>query len=404
MKLHDFGKRLREYRLKSNMTQEELAQKLFVSKKTVSKWETGKGLPDTGSFSMLAQTFGVTIDELFDGKPPVSYYGELHGKIDEYALYVQSYEKERRKTRIWQAVVAVLCALVVTFGGFTLYYRQAFLAAVLRAEYTVYWKDYSEKFGDWQSVTFDKKSFKAATMYEIKCEKYASVVVALKETVYTSDGKIYSERTIAGKSGTAQGLPNEYIAESVGLFGKNFGELNVYANYCHLSGRNGIEYTVKGEKYVARGRFRVSVDIPEDDRESLRMEYTTDAGEFVSDISQIPGQSLTVRPKEVLKGKEFGKLAFYSKNSGEELFSTTDVSDIYELSNENTEDYTRIKEWSGGGRVVFIYQHPDSEQWRIGHRAEGWNDCVYTVRAELIGSKKYKNVRLQFDLYPENKF
>jgi hypothetical protein len=178
------------------------------------------------------------------------------------------------------------------------------------------------------------------------------------------------------------------------LFGKNFGEVNVYANYCHLSGRNGIEYTVKGEKYVVPKRFRVSVVIPEDDRESLYMEYTTDVGEFVFDISQIPGQSLTARPNVVLKGKEFGKLAFYNSNSGEALFSTTDVSDIYGGE-------TRIKEWSDGGRVVFIYQNPSFDQWRIGHRAEGWKDCVYTVRAELIGSKKYKNVRLKFDLYPE---
>lgn len=394
MKLHNFGERLKEYRLKSKMTQEELAARLYVSKKTVSKWETGKGLPDTGSFSLLAKTFGVTIDELFDGKEPLSYYGELHSKLDEYELYVQSYERERKKARIWQSVVALLCAVMITFGGFALYYRQAFLSALLRAEYTLFWKDYSVEDGEWQSVTFDKKSFERTTIYEIKCEKYASVMVALKETVYTSDGKIYSERTIAGDSATAQGLPNEYIAESVGLFGKNFGEVNVYANYCHLSGRNGIEYTVKGEKYVVPKRFRVSVVIPEDDRESLYMEYTTDMGEFVFDISQIPGQSLTARPNVVLKGKEFGKLAFYNSNSGEALFSTTDVSDIYGGE-------TRIKEWSDGGRVVFIYQNPSFDQWHIGHHAEGWKDCVYTVRAELIGSKKYKNVRLKFDLYPE---
>ncbi|MBQ4269157.1 MAG: helix-turn-helix domain-containing protein, partial [Clostridia bacterium] len=325
MKLHDFGKRLREYRLKSNMTQEELAQKLYVSKKTVSKWETGKGLPDTGSFSMLAQTFGVTIDELFDGKPPVSYYGELHGKIDEYALYVQSYERERKKTRIWQSVVAVLCALIVTFGGFALYYRQAFLAALLHAEYTVYWKDYSIEDGEWQSQTFDKKSFEKATRYEIKCEKYASVVVALKETVYTSGGKKYSERTIEGESEKPQGLPNEYIEESVGLFGKKFSEVNVYARYCHLSGRNGIEYTVKGEKYVASTRFRVSVDIPEDDRESVEMVYKTDLGDSTSNL------------KGLLKGK-FGELAFYMDTG--DSFTITDIKDFYGAGKE------RIKEWS----------------------------------------------------------
>lgn len=58
-------RRLREER---HMTQEELAEKLFVSSKAVSKWETGKGLPDVTLLEPLAAALGISTIELFAGE------------------------------------------------------------------------------------------------------------------------------------------------------------------------------------------------------------------------------------------------------------------------------------------------------------------------------------------------
>jgi len=58
-------KRLRE---KQSLTQTELAERIGVSNKTVSKWETGKGLPDISLLQPLAQTLGVSVIELMDGE------------------------------------------------------------------------------------------------------------------------------------------------------------------------------------------------------------------------------------------------------------------------------------------------------------------------------------------------
>ena len=58
-------KQLREAR---NMTQTALAQKLGVSSKTVSKWETAKGLPDISLLQPLAQTLGISVIELMNGE------------------------------------------------------------------------------------------------------------------------------------------------------------------------------------------------------------------------------------------------------------------------------------------------------------------------------------------------
>ena len=57
-------KRLRE---EKNLTQLELAEKLFVSDKTVSKWETGKGYPDINLLEPLAGVLGVSVAELLSG-------------------------------------------------------------------------------------------------------------------------------------------------------------------------------------------------------------------------------------------------------------------------------------------------------------------------------------------------
>ncbi len=57
-------KRLRE---KKKMTQEELAQKIFVTSKAVSKWEKGRGFPDVGLRESLGKALGVSVIELLSG-------------------------------------------------------------------------------------------------------------------------------------------------------------------------------------------------------------------------------------------------------------------------------------------------------------------------------------------------
>ena len=61
------GAVIRELREKKNLTQAELAEKLNVSDKTVSKWETAKGYPDISLLEPIARVFGVSITELISG-------------------------------------------------------------------------------------------------------------------------------------------------------------------------------------------------------------------------------------------------------------------------------------------------------------------------------------------------
>ncbi len=62
------GAVIRELREKAKLTQAELAERLFVSDKTVSKWENGKGYPDISLLEPIAAVLGVSVSELLSGK------------------------------------------------------------------------------------------------------------------------------------------------------------------------------------------------------------------------------------------------------------------------------------------------------------------------------------------------
>ena len=63
----ELGTRLKEYRNRSGMTQDDLAEKLFVSRQTISSWENDKSYPDIHSLLMLGDLFDVSLDALVKG-------------------------------------------------------------------------------------------------------------------------------------------------------------------------------------------------------------------------------------------------------------------------------------------------------------------------------------------------
>lgn len=63
----EFHEKLQELRKHKGLTQEELADQLFVSRTAVSKWESGRGYPNIESLKAIARFFGVTIDQLLSG-------------------------------------------------------------------------------------------------------------------------------------------------------------------------------------------------------------------------------------------------------------------------------------------------------------------------------------------------
>lgn len=64
----EFNEKLQQLRKQKHLTQEELAEMLYVSRAAISKWESGRGYPSIDSLRMIAKFFGITIDELISGE------------------------------------------------------------------------------------------------------------------------------------------------------------------------------------------------------------------------------------------------------------------------------------------------------------------------------------------------
>ena len=82
----EFHEKLQELRKSRSLTQEELAEALFVSRTAVSKWESGRGYPNIVSLKEIARFFGVTVDELIRPEEVIS--AAEHEKKDFVSRYL----------------------------------------------------------------------------------------------------------------------------------------------------------------------------------------------------------------------------------------------------------------------------------------------------------------------------
>lgn len=64
----EFHEKLQELRKNKGLTQEELAESLYISRTAVSKWESGRGMPSIESLKAISKFFAVTLDELLSGE------------------------------------------------------------------------------------------------------------------------------------------------------------------------------------------------------------------------------------------------------------------------------------------------------------------------------------------------
>ncbi len=113
MTKEELGKFISENRKNLGMTQEELAQKLFVTNKAVSKWEKGQSFPDIAMFEPLADALGVSVAELFAGEKTEE---DISVKsVLELSKSVIKKEKKKLKTAVG-ILFSVIIALLIIFS------------------------------------------------------------------------------------------------------------------------------------------------------------------------------------------------------------------------------------------------------------------------------------------------
>ena len=62
----EFNEKLQQLRKEKELTQEQLAEKLFVSRTAISKWESGRGYPSIDSLKAISKLFSVSVDDLLN--------------------------------------------------------------------------------------------------------------------------------------------------------------------------------------------------------------------------------------------------------------------------------------------------------------------------------------------------
>lgn len=79
-----FGEKLKRLRTDKKLTQDELAEILYVSRTAVSKWESGRGFPNIESLKAVSKYFSVTVDDLLSGEELITLAEQEQGRKEMY--------------------------------------------------------------------------------------------------------------------------------------------------------------------------------------------------------------------------------------------------------------------------------------------------------------------------------
>ncbi|MBQ9140852.1 MAG: helix-turn-helix transcriptional regulator [Lachnospiraceae bacterium] len=102
--MNDIGKNIKNLRVQKDITQEQLAEKLHVTRQAVSNWENGKTQPDIETLSIIAECFEVSAEELI--------YGKKEEPAKEKNVII---EKTIKKGLDSEAVVGIALAVVLSY-------------------------------------------------------------------------------------------------------------------------------------------------------------------------------------------------------------------------------------------------------------------------------------------------
>ena len=161
----ELGKHIRKYRAEANISQEELADRVFVSRQTISNWENNKSYPDIKSLVLMSEIFHVSLDQLIKGD-----LEKMKQEID-----AQEYTKFKKDSNIFAGLFIALLMLPIPLA---------------------------ELFG-WFGIAVYAMVFTVAMVYAIRVEKYKKKynIQTYKEIVAFTEGKTLDQLEKAKEEG-----------------------------------------------------------------------------------------------------------------------------------------------------------------------------------------------------------
>ena len=109
------GRFVAECRKNKNLTQAQLAEKLNITDRAVSKWETGKAMPDSSIMLALCDVLSITVNDLLCGEKIIM---ENSNQKNEQLLLEMAKELERKNKTIWTSMWAIMIvSMTALFAG-----------------------------------------------------------------------------------------------------------------------------------------------------------------------------------------------------------------------------------------------------------------------------------------------
>jgi transcriptional regulator with XRE-family HTH domain len=108
------GKLIAECRKDVHLTQAELAERLNITDRAVSKWETGRSMPDTAVMLELCDILGIGVDELLRGEKNVM---QNNDQKNEQLLLDMAKELENKNKTIWRSMWIIMTVSIVALLG-----------------------------------------------------------------------------------------------------------------------------------------------------------------------------------------------------------------------------------------------------------------------------------------------
>ena len=107
------GKFIAERRKTKNLTQQQLAEKLNITDRAISKWETGKGMPDSSIMMELCKELDISVNELLSGE--LIDMNNYNVKVDENLIKLQKQKEYAITSARWSHVIMTIILLIWNF-------------------------------------------------------------------------------------------------------------------------------------------------------------------------------------------------------------------------------------------------------------------------------------------------
>lgn len=153
----ELSRQIKKYRMQANLSQEELAEKIFVSRQTISNWENDKNYPDIKSLVLMSEVFQVSLDNLIKGD-----LEKMKKEID-----AQEFERFQKDGNVFTVLFIILLIVPVPL--------------------VMLWK--------WGGLAVYLALFGITMIYAVRIEKYKKKydIQTYKEIVAFTDGKSLDE-------------------------------------------------------------------------------------------------------------------------------------------------------------------------------------------------------------------